>query len=83
MQTTFDNGIITVNEVTVVFLNWTKVANVLEGYEFIPLPELKTGGKAFYITDFFEIAYNYITKFLIFDFLATVPILTAKFYYYS
>jgi hypothetical protein len=45
MQTTFEDSIITVNEVMAIFLNWTKSANLLEGYEFIPLPVLLTGGK--------------------------------------
>ncbi len=59
MQADFENTRITVNEVMTVFLHWSKLVNLLEGYEFIPLPTLRPAkGKFLYVTNFFDIAYN-------------------------
>jgi len=77
------NALLKFDDVLIPFMQYCKTANLLEGFEFQPIPELQKSGKKKYVTDFFDIATNYAKTFLLLDFLSCVPILTARYYYYS
>lgn len=84
MEAEYEDKSITITDVMKVFLNWAKLVNLVEGYEFIPLPVLRPAREtSLYLTNFFDIAYNYLKKKLVFDFICCVPILAMKFYYVS